>query len=97
MEGPWVGGRWSVFRAFWLKYRWLIGPLQLRKMRSQTTYVPFLRPAPPYIIDVRRTRLVDMYTKVTHAMTRILLAAASKSVSRQRFNIVMHQVRPHVD
>lgn len=36
--------------------------IQLRKLRSQTTYAPYLRPAPPYIIDVRRTKYVSLYS-----------------------------------
>ena len=91
MGGLWGGGLWCVFDA--LHSGLLTEPVffKLRKMRSQTTYAPYLRPAPPYIIDVGWTRSVKMYYNSAHRMNGfLLLAFTTESVPGQLLNVIMH-------
>ena len=52
MQEGWVVGRWYVVSLYF--HSWLIRlSRQFRKLQPNPRYVPYIRPSPPYIIDVR--------------------------------------------
>ena len=65
-------------------------------MRPNATYVPYLRPAPPYIIDVGREAICRVY-KIVSLNIPYCSAATAKSVPRQSLNVIVYQVCSYID
>lgn len=61
---------------------------QMRKMRPNSTYLPHLRPAPPYIIDVG----AESWTCTEYTQTQYIscVAPASEGIPRQPLHLTVH-------
>ncbi len=69
--------------------------MQFRKLQPSPRYVPYIRPSPPYIIDVRAAstwRRLDLLTPMFSSRA----APTSKSLSRQRVYIALYKIHSHL-
>lgn len=79
-NGQMGAGTHSLFHASRPRLTHPLSSFQLRKHRPNPTYVPCMRPAPPYIVDVRI--ISNRYNRV-HAERMIILTSFSLPLPTQ--------------
>lgn len=69
--------------------------MQFRKLQPSPRFVPYIRPSPPYVIDVRAATTYKRLVLLT-AMIASRAALTPKSLPRQRIDIALYQIHPHL-
>lgn len=90
-------GRWALVRMviglLCVRRVFIYLHIQLRKLRPNPYFVPWIRPAPPYIIDVCHENFIMSFGTSNYLL---LPAITAKSLSDQCFDIALYKVRAHV-
>lgn len=93
----WGGGIWYVclivVPGFCSSTLFLPARMQIQKTRPNRTWTPYIRPAPPYIVDVRESG--SIFGLPLSEGLRPALAA--QSVPEQSLDVIVHQVCAYVN